>query len=97
MGQRSPAGEFAISRLDLEAVGSHGWQVRLQRRGVRYQRFFSDQSWGGRRDALVRARQYRDRVLARLEQHDVSADGASLRRASERSQPASAAISVRVS
>ena len=67
MSQSQSAGEFAISRLDLASVGTYGWQVRLQRRGVRYQRFFGDSRWGGKRAALSRARQYRDRVLARID------------------------------
>ena len=67
MSRNSSAGEFAISRLDLASVGTHGWQVRLQRRGVRYQRYFADRRWGGKRAALLRARQYRDRVLARID------------------------------
>lgn len=71
MSQSQSAGEFAISRLDLASVGTYGWQVRLQRRGVRYQRYFGDNRWGGKRAALLRARQYRDRVLARI---DDSAD-----------------------
>lgn len=66
MSQSQPSGEFAISRLDLETVGTFGWQVRLQRRGVRFQRYFGDKRWGGKREALLRARQYRDRVLARI-------------------------------
>ena len=62
--------DFGISRLDLASVGTYGWQVRLQRRGVRYQRYFGDQTWGGKRAALSRARQFRDRILARLEGGD---------------------------
>jgi len=58
---------FGISRLDQESVGTHGWQVRFQRKGVRYGRFFSDSAWGSRETALIRARQFRDRLLARAE------------------------------
>lgn len=56
--------DYAISRLDLDSAGTHGWQVRLQREGVRYSRFFSDLNWGGRDEALGRARQFRDRIIA---------------------------------
>lgn len=55
---------YAISRLDLDSAGTHGWQVRLQRNGVRYGRFFGDLTWGGREQALARARQFRDRIIA---------------------------------
>ena len=61
---------FGISRLDQESVGTHGWQVRLQRKGVRYGRFFSDSAWGGERTALVKARQFRDRILAHVERQN---------------------------
>lgn len=59
--------EFAISRLDQTSVGTHGWQVRLQRKGVRYGRFFSDSAWGGREESLSLAIRYRDRILAHIE------------------------------
>lgn len=56
-----------ITRLDQASVATHGWQVRLQWKGVRYGRFFSDSAWGGREAALLCAERYRDRLLARLE------------------------------
>lgn len=56
-----------ISRLDQVSVATHGWQVRLQWKGVRFGRFFSDSAWGGREAARVCAERYRDRLLARLE------------------------------
>lgn len=56
-----------ITRLDQESVATHGWQVRLQWKGVRFGRFFSDSAWGGREAALHCAERYRDRLLARLE------------------------------
>ncbi len=56
-----------ITRLDQPSVVTHGWQVRLQWKGVRFGRFFSDSVWGGREGALACAERYRDRILARLE------------------------------
>lgn len=56
-----------VSRLDQVSSGTHGWQVRLQRKGVRYGRFFSDSAWGGRESALEMARRYRDRLLGAIE------------------------------
>ena len=53
-----------ISRLDQESSGTHGWQVRIQRKGVRYGRFFSDRVWGGSEEALALAIQFRDKVIA---------------------------------
>lgn len=54
-----------ITRLDQPGVGTHGWQVRLQRKGVRFGRFFSDSAWGGREAAFDRALQFRDKLIAR--------------------------------
>jgi hypothetical protein len=56
-----------ITRLDQVSVATHGWQVRIQWKGVRFGRFFSDAAWGGREAALLCAERYRDRLLARLE------------------------------
>lgn len=60
-----------ITRLDQVSVATHGWQVRLQRKGVRHGRFFSDSAWGGREAALEQAVRFRDRLLARLERQNV--------------------------
>ncbi len=65
MGAEDPL--YGITRLDNEAAGTHGWQVRLQRKGVRHARFFSDSAAGGRDESLRRAAQFRDRLLRRLE------------------------------
>lgn len=56
-----------ITRLDQVSVATHGWQVRIQWKGVRFGRFFSDIAWGGREAALLCAERYRDRLVARLE------------------------------
>jgi hypothetical protein len=58
---------LGITRLDQPEVATHGWQVRLQRKGVRFGRFFSDSAWGGREGALEQAVRFRDRILARLD------------------------------
>ncbi|MEO0416529.1 MAG: hypothetical protein AAF226_16410, partial [Verrucomicrobiota bacterium] len=61
---RAGRDEQGISRLDQPEVGTHGWQVRIQRKGVRHGRFFSDSAWGGRERALEVALEFRDRVIA---------------------------------
>jgi hypothetical protein len=63
---RVPEDVYALTRIDLGAVGTHGWQVRFQRRGRRYGKFFADRSWGGTAAAYRRARAWRDEQLARL-------------------------------
>lgn len=68
-----------ISRLDQEPSGTHGWQVRIQRKGIRYGRFFSDQSRGGSDRALALAIQYRDRIVAHQERLSQSEGHQSIR------------------
>ena len=63
-----PENHIGISRLDQTAVGTHGWQVRLQRKGVRYGRFFSDSAWGGSEGALREAVAFRGAVIREVEE-----------------------------
>ncbi len=56
-----------ISRLEQATSGTYGWLVRIQRKGVRHGRFFSDYEWGGPERALSIAIQYRDKLVAHLE------------------------------
>ncbi len=58
---------YAIARIDLPGQRTHGWQVRLQRRGKKYAKFFSDSAFGGPRIALVNAREFRDQLISKLE------------------------------
>ncbi len=37
---------YAIARIDLPGAGTHGFQVRLQRRGIKYGKFFADRVHG---------------------------------------------------
>lgn len=57
---------YAIARIDLPGAGTHGWQVRLQRRGVKYARYFSDRLNGGAAEAFQSARRWRDGLLKRF-------------------------------
>ncbi len=57
---------YAIARIDLPGAGTHGWQVRLQRRGIKYGKFFADRSHGHPERALLVARQWRNDLLNRL-------------------------------
>jgi len=70
-GRMSIEGErYAIARIDLPAAGTHGWQVRLQRRGVKYAKYFSDRGHGGPGRAFEAARRWRDRLLRRLDSEE---------------------------
>lgn len=49
-----------IARIELVAVGSFGWQVRLQFRGQKVSRFFADRTHGCAEAGLMAARAWRD-------------------------------------
>lgn len=61
---------YAIARLDLPGASTHGWQVRLQRRGIKYAKFFADGTHGSVQHALDAARAWRNNLLDRLESED---------------------------
>jgi hypothetical protein len=42
------------------------WLVRISRKGKRYSKLFYDHAYGGSRKAELAAREYRDKLLARL-------------------------------
>lgn len=54
-----------IGRVDNDANGDHVWIVRLQRKGAAIVKRFSDGVYGGTREALKAAVEYRDSFLAR--------------------------------
>ncbi|MBT8043550.1 MAG: hypothetical protein KJO79_01260 [Verrucomicrobiae bacterium] len=58
--------DYAIARIDLPSAGTHGFQVRLQRRGVKYGKFFADRVHGHPQSALREARKWRDALLDQL-------------------------------
>lgn len=58
---------YGISRVDIEAKKTHGWQVRLQRKGWRYQKFFADGLFGGEGESRAAAEAMRNELVASLE------------------------------
>lgn len=61
---------YAITRIDLPGACTHGWQVRLQRRGIKYAKFFADGVHGSTEDSLDAARAWRNNLLDRIENED---------------------------
>ncbi len=61
-----PEGSYAIAGIDLPRTGTHGWQVRLRQRGVKYGKFFADRLHGGIREAHKKAREWRDAIHREL-------------------------------
>lgn len=68
MSDLSP--DYAIARIDLPDSCTFGWQVRLQRRGIKYAKFFADGNYGSPEGSLEAARQWRDALLEKLEKDD---------------------------
>ena len=58
---------YAIARIDLPGAGTHGWQVRLQRRGKKFAKYFSNHLHGGSRRAFRIAQAWRAQLLTNLE------------------------------
>lgn len=48
-----------------------GWEVRMQRRGIKTMRYFADSVFGGNRKALVAAKQFRDQIEAESRHYSV--------------------------
>ncbi|MDB4354101.1 AP2 domain-containing protein [Akkermansiaceae bacterium] len=61
---------YAIARIDLPSASTHGWQVRLQRRGVKYAKYFGDRVYGNPEEALRAAKGWRDSLLKRIDDCD---------------------------
>ncbi|BCU78793.1 AP2 domain-containing protein [Luteolibacter sp. LG18] len=55
-----------IIRLDQPKTGTYGWQVRLQRGGVKFARYFADRGAGGPEASWEQARAWRDELLERF-------------------------------
>jgi hypothetical protein len=59
-----------IRRVDHDPKRDHGWVVTLQRKGESIVKQFSDGIYGGKRESLKAAVQYRDDLLAQDEPFD---------------------------
>lgn len=53
-----------VSRVELPAVATFGWQVRMQRSGQKVSRFFSDRSYGNAEESYRAAISWRDKTVA---------------------------------
>jgi hypothetical protein len=65
-----PPDTYAIARIDLPRAGTHGWQVRIQRRGVKHGKFFADRSCGGVPEAYEAAKAWRDDLVHRIAEEE---------------------------
>ncbi|MFK7765770.1 MAG: AP2/ERF family transcription factor [Mariniblastus sp.] len=63
MARKNPKRNISrIEIVDSNGKINGGWQVRIQRRGVRTEKFFSDAVHGGKRAALQWAKEFRDEL-----------------------------------
>jgi hypothetical protein len=65
-----PAKTYGLARVEIPSVSSFGWQVRMQRRGEKSSRFFSDANYGGLAHAYAAALAWRDSVLAEWQSNE---------------------------
>ncbi|GAA5483574.1 hypothetical protein [Haloferula sargassicola] len=63
----TPEDTYAIGRIDLPDASTHGWQVRLQRRGRKYAKYFGDRQCGGPKQSYREALAWRDELLEELD------------------------------
>lgn len=61
---------YGIGRIDQPEGSTHGWQVRIQRRGIKYAKYFADRRYGGSTAAYEASRMWRDRLLMRLAEEE---------------------------
>ena len=66
----NPANNYGIARIEIPAAGTFGWQVRLQRRGEKSSRLFSDRSHGNAESAFIAACLWRDSILSQWQQQE---------------------------
>ncbi len=63
-----------ISRIETKGKTGKsfgGWEVRLQRKGEKTEKFFSDKKFGGRRAALRAAKEFRDELEEKYSKYTV--------------------------
>lgn len=59
---------YALARIDLPGASTHGWQVRLQRRGVKCAKYFGDRFYGSHRNAFLAAKEWRNVILEKIKE-----------------------------
>lgn len=66
----NPEDNFAITRMERAESSTFGWQVRLQRRGTRYAKYFADRRHGGIEQSFHAAKLWRDTLLREFAEDD---------------------------
>lgn len=71
--------EAGITRFDIDERGTHGFMVRISRQDQKFNRFFSDKEYGGKRKALLAARSHYQELKTELPPARTSKDVKSAR------------------
>ena len=57
---------YGISRIDQPEKKNHGFYVRITHKGKTTQKYFPDKASGGKTKALKLAKEFRDKIVAKL-------------------------------
>jgi len=68
-----------ITRIDSN--NTHGWYVRVRKRGLKFEKLFSDLKHGSKDWALMKAVVYLDLCIDKIEKHKIDTNTAKIRRA----------------
>jgi len=76
----APRPTYGITRIDQPEKKNHGYYVRITHRGKSHQKYFPDKASGGKTKALQAAKEYRDKLLARMPKYKQEAAARKKRR-----------------
>lgn len=72
MARKNPRRNISrVETVNRSGKIAGGWQVRIQRRGHKIDKFFSDAVYGGKRPSLQHAKDYRDLVEQNFRKYKV--------------------------
>ena len=73
-----------ITRIDSN--NTHGWYVRIRKRGLKFEKLFSDLKHGSKDWAFMKAVVFLDNCMEQIEQHKRETNTAKIRRAKKYSR-----------
>jgi hypothetical protein len=73
-----------ITRIDSD--NTNGWYVRIRKRGLKFEKLFSDRKYSGREDALKEAKKYLEQCVRKVETHKIKTNVAKIRRTTKKSR-----------
>ena len=76
----APRPNYGITRIDQPEKKNHGFYVRVTHRGKSNQKYFPDKASGGKTKALKAAKDYRNKLLAKMPKYKQEAAAKKKRR-----------------